>query len=160
MMDEMADTSNLYCLTYVSRIANSERDRLRQTVTEILSQSQHLNGRDGITGVLVFDNTYFAQALEGDRSAVEAKFGAISRDKRHMFPTVLSQGPIAERSFAAWSMCARPLSKLDNDILDRLANRGAFPPGPDGGALIEQLRAIARIHQEYFDRQSRDVAYL
>lgn len=156
----MFAAQGLYCLTYVSKIAPSEKNRLRQAVTEILAQAQHLNARDGITGVLVFNNTYFAQALEGDRAVIEAKFGAISRDIRHSLPTLLSLGPIANRSFSSWTMCARQISKLDNDILDRLENRGAFPPAPDGGALLEQLRAVGRVHQEYFDRQLKGVVYL
>jgi hypothetical protein len=157
----MPESNALYCLVYVSRIASAHRSRIRQVVREILTQAQHRNARNGVTGLLVFNSTFFVQALEGELEAVDRTFSQISRDVRHSFPTVVYKQPIAERSFHRWTMCARELSKLDNDILDRLEQRGAFVPTAESGAsLLEQLRSIGRVHHAVFDQQMRDTLYL
>ena len=158
---DMTAASTLQCLVYVSKIAGSGLNNLRPTVRNILTQAQHRNARDHVTGLLVFNNSFFAQALEGEPNAVERTFGRISKDVRHTLPTILLKQTISERAFGAWTMCARQLSVLDNDILNSLEKRGAFPPGYGSGAqLLTQLQAIGRVHSAAFDRQSKDVHYL
>ncbi|MET0544737.1 MAG: BLUF domain-containing protein [Caulobacterales bacterium] len=155
----MAEAAPLHCLVYVSKIALSERAHVRQTVLNILTRSQHLNARDNITGVLVFNQLFFAQALEGDRDSVDRTFARISKDTRHTLPALVLKRAIPERSFANWTMCARQLSKLDSDILDQLEQTGAFPPPIGSGVLLlEQLKDIGRAHQAAFDLQMQDVA--
>lgn len=157
----MAGKLLLQCTVYVSRISPGQRDNLRPTVRNILTQAQHLNARDNVTGLLVFNSSFFAQALEGESETIERTFGRISRDIRHSAPVILLSQSIAERSFGAWTMCARQLSRLDNDILDRFDQRGVFPSAADSGtALLGQLQAISRVHHAAFDLQTRDVHYL
>lgn len=157
----MSETNGLHCLVYVSKIASPYRSRARQVVREILTQAQHRNAQNNITGLLVFNATFFVQALEGDLEAIDQTFGQIAKDVRHSFPMVVFKQPVAERSFAAWTMCARELSKLDNEILDRLDLHGAFlPTVPSGAFLLEQLQGIGRVHHAAFDRQMSDVLYL
>lgn len=122
--------------------------------------SRHVRGqprlrRPGIqvTGLLIFNYTLFAQVLEGDFATIENTFGRISRDARHTLPSVLQKTAIAQRSFGAWTMCARQLSLLDNDILDRFEQQGTFSPlAVSGARLQEQLCGIGRVHQAAFDR--------
>lgn len=157
----MARPTSLQCLLYVSRISSKFTGDLRSTVRNVLTQAQHLNARDNVTGLLVFNHSFFAQALEGEPDTIGQTFGRISKDIRHRLPTIVLQQTVSERSFGAWTMCARQLSQLDNDILDSLERRGGFPPAYGSGPLLlRQLQAIARVHYEAFDRQAKDVLHL
>lgn len=157
----MTNKPNLHCLVYVSRMVPVPSQSLQQTVRSILTVAQHRNAANDVTGLLIFNQSFFAQVLEGDLAVIENTFSRISRDPRHRWPSILLKTAAAERSFGAWTMCARQLSKLDNDILDRFDQQGAFPPLPASGArLLEQLRGIGRVHQAAFDLQTKDVQYL
>lgn len=157
----MTRPTSLQCLVYVSKVSRTAAGELRSTVRNILTQAQHLNARDDVTGLLVFNHSFFAQALEGEPDTIDQTFGRISKDIRHTLPTIVLKQAVSERNFGAWTMCARQLSQLDNDILDSLERRGGVSPAYVSGALLlSQLQAIARVHYEAFDRQARDVLYL
>jgi hypothetical protein len=157
----MAGPPSLQCLVYVSKISSNSAGDLRSTVRSILTRAQHLNARDNVTGLLVFNHSFFAQALEGEPDTIDQTFGRISKDVRYTLPTIVLKQTVSERGFGAWTMCARQLSQLDNDILDNLERRRGFPPAYGSGALLlSQLQAIARVHRETFDRQAKDVLYL
>lgn len=157
----MARPTSLQCLVYVSKISSNAAGDLRSTVRNILTQAQHLNARDNVTGILAFNHSFFAQALEGPPDTIDQTFGRISKDIRHTLPTIVLKRTVLERRFGAWTMCARQLSQLDNDILDSLERRYGFPPADSSGAFVlSQLEAIARVHYEAFDRQAKDVLYL
>jgi hypothetical protein len=153
--------SSPFCLVYVSKAAPAEPAKRRLIVRNILTQAQHLNARDDITGLLIFNDDYFAQALEGPRDAVEQTFGRIARDERHALPTVVLRQSVEVRAFSRWTMCARQLSALDNQILDRLNDKGGFSPAAMPGVeLLDALKGIARVHAAQFDRQTQSVVYL
>ncbi|WP_283535820.1 BLUF domain-containing protein [Methylorubrum extorquens] len=71
---------------------------------EILSASQCNNGRDGITGFLIFDKTYFIQILEGERSRVTDTYNRIARDSRHSTATIINVRDVPARLFPNWTM--------------------------------------------------------
>lgn len=71
----------------------------------LLASSRLRNSEAGLTGVLIYDEGTFLQALEGDSSAVQATFARIERDARHKDVTVLLREPDAsKRMFGHWSM--------------------------------------------------------
>jgi hypothetical protein len=149
------------CLIYSSTIALSPGANLQQIVRSILTQAQHRNSIDGITGMLVFTGDTFIQALEGEKEKVLATFARIKRDARHTRVTIVYQAPISKRRFGMWSMCARQLSTLDNQILDRFDKRGGLSPKKDSRPLLlDQLEGIGRVHSVYFQRQRDDIAYI
>ena len=71
---------------------------------EILSAAQRNNVRDGITGFLIFDKTWFFQILEGERFKVTETYTRIARDTRHSGASIMNAGDVTERSFPDWSM--------------------------------------------------------
>lgn len=71
---------------------------------EILSVSQRNNGRDGITGFLIFDKTWFVQILEGERAKVTDTYDRIARDARHAAATILNVRDVPARLFPNWTM--------------------------------------------------------
>jgi hypothetical protein len=59
----------------------------------------------GVTGMLVFHDGAFLQALEGEKRAVNEIFARIQNDPRHGDLVVLHRGPGPEqRVFGEWSM--------------------------------------------------------
>lgn len=71
---------------------------------EILAVSSRNNAPQGITGMLLYAGGTFMQVLEGEEAAVDATHHRIEGDPRHTGIIVLERAPIAERSFARWSM--------------------------------------------------------
>jgi hypothetical protein len=93
----------LYHLIYHSQ-AQVPFDTAR--LISLLEQSRTANERRGITGLLLYTPAgQFLQVLEGTKQAVtHLYYNLITADPRHKNCTVISEGPWARRSFAAWSM--------------------------------------------------------
>ncbi len=62
------------------------------------------NRRREVTGALVYDDHWFAQALEGELPFVEELFDRISRDTRHTKIRIVSKAIVSGRLFGNWSM--------------------------------------------------------
>jgi hypothetical protein len=62
------------------------------------------NRRRKITGALVYDDRWFAQALEGEIQFVEEILDSILRDTRHANVKITSTTIVSERLFARWSL--------------------------------------------------------
>jgi hypothetical protein len=95
----------IHQLVYYSRNTVPEGGRSMITnMREILSASQRNNGRDGITGFLIFDKIYFIQILEGERSRVTDTYNRITRDPRHSTATIINVRDVPARLFPNWTM--------------------------------------------------------
>ncbi|WP_342154616.1 BLUF domain-containing protein [Methylorubrum sp. SB2] len=95
----------IHQLVYYSRNTVSGGDRAMLTnMREILSVSQRNNSRDGITGFLIFDKTWFVQILEGERARVTETYNRIARDTRHSTATILNVRDVPGRLFPNWTM--------------------------------------------------------
>lgn len=75
-------------------------------VDELLQKSRIANERLGLTGMLLHSDSDggFFQVLEGEAAAIDQLLQKLLMDKRHSHLTVIIREPIAERSFAEWSM--------------------------------------------------------
>ena len=95
----------LFRLIYYSRnaIPDSEAPQ-RAELKGIIEACRRNNPPLGVTGALLFNQTYFAQVLEGDRKAVTETFCRIANDPRHTDLVILEARPIERRRFADWSM--------------------------------------------------------
>lgn len=82
-------------------------------LARILEGSAARNAASGITGMLLYADGSFMQALEGEAPDVQTVFARIERDPRHTGVIVLEHAPIATRSFARWSMGFRRLHAGD-----------------------------------------------
>ncbi|KQQ01167.1 BLUF domain-containing protein [Methylorubrum extorquens] len=95
----------IHQLVYYSHNTVPESGRsMISNMREILSASQCNNGRDGITGFLIFDKTYFIQILEGERSRVTDTYNRIARDSRHSTATIINVRDVPARLFPNWTM--------------------------------------------------------
>jgi len=136
----MPDT--LHRLVYYSRnhIAGDEA-AFRTHVDDILHKSRINNGRDGITGALLFNAGCFAQVLEGPLPALEAAFERIQQDDRHGEVSLLALDPLASRSFPNWAMGYVGASAAHTQSFSQIGQTSGFDPSRLSG---EQLYALLK----------------
>ena len=91
----------MFFLVYVSAAETWFSDtELHALLQASRARNQHL----GITGLLLYKDGNFMQALEGDELAVRALHTTIKADRRHHGVVTLDSGHQASRQFAQWSM--------------------------------------------------------
>ena len=71
---------------------------------DLLEISRRNNVRDGITGMLLYEDGTFIQVLEGDDETVESTFNRISKDPRHSKIVLIAKFELDHRSFNEWEM--------------------------------------------------------
>ena len=94
-------TDQLIELSYVSQASN---DMGILGLMNLLEDAVHKNKRNGITGVLFYDNRIFGQIIEGYPQHVDLIWKAITADPRHLEVQVLGINTLQKRRFSNWSM--------------------------------------------------------
>ncbi len=108
-------------------------------VEAILDTARRENGRNCLTGVLLFNRNFFLQCLEGGRQEVTATFGRIAADLRHGNVTMLSVHDIDVRDFPDWTMgYVLSTSPEVNSVLRQFQPTEDFNPG-----LLSSTTAVA-----------------
>jgi len=91
----------LQLLLYVSSashpLSTTELDAL-------LAQSRNRNAQLGITGLLLYRDGNFMQAIEGPEESMRTVYASILRDPRHHDVISVIDMPVAARSFPDWAM--------------------------------------------------------
>jgi len=131
---------SLVSLVYVSVAADglTEKD-----IQDILDVAREFNGKNHLTGMLLYREPYFIQALEGEKSIVDPLFAKISQDERHRNVILVFEEPIQRRTFAQWSMGFNKVTNTDlknveglNDFLEGEKDISYFTTQPDRAALL------------------------
>ncbi len=98
------------------------------TLSAILLVARRNNSHDAITGALICRQDLYLQLLEGPQAAVEARYGSIARDRRHVEVVKRVSRPVTERLFPNWAMRDDPArswmwtaTEVDQGVLDRAA---------------------------------------
>jgi hypothetical protein len=75
-------------------------------LAELLEKARRANERIGLTGMLLHTDSDggFFQVIEGQTESIDRLLNKLLLDKRHSHLTVIIREPIAERSFAGWTM--------------------------------------------------------
>jgi hypothetical protein len=106
-------------------------------IAEMIRTSRRKNARAGVTGFLIFDGEYFAQALEGSRSAVTDTYNRIARDQRHRGLHIAACCDVTRRLFPNWPMGLSDGIPLDaRKALLSKVNISCFDPN---AVPVEQL---------------------
>jgi hypothetical protein len=144
----------LFRVLYVSRNRiEGPLDRLSSEIAGILATSRINNARAGITGALIVNSGFFAQVLEGPRSAVEKLFETIQQDHRHSDVQVLLASPITVRAFPNWAMAFVGQSPLHQHALAWLQTETGFHTGH---LIGERLYTI--VMEMAYSQETGDVA--
>jgi len=99
--DQVNYTVNLLTISYRSEAILL--DPIRDIIS-ILEESRTRNAAHGITGVLLFDGTFFLQTIEGPPEKTQEVFASIVADRRHKEVKTLGIQEIEERDFPNWHM--------------------------------------------------------
>ena len=106
----------MFTLIYISRATSP---MATADLEAILKVSRPSNTKKEISGMLIYKDGEFMQALEGKKEDVEQLFNIIAKDKRHDEILVLSRKEIPQRCFAHWSMGFKNISAdLPNGLVD------------------------------------------
>ena len=100
----------LVTLSYVSVAAHSmSKDELM----EILEVARKRNKELDVTGMLLYRDGYFIQALEGEKENVDMLYEKIAKDPRHHHVHAVEQKEISQRVFGDWAMGFHHLDEED-----------------------------------------------
>jgi len=88
-------------LIYFSR---ATRDMNLSDLKDILGSARENNGSLDICGMLCYENRYFLQALEGERSTLNELYLDIAEDPRHDEITLIAYTEVEEPTFGEWKM--------------------------------------------------------
>lgn len=89
-------------------------------VDAILESALRNNPSQGLTGMLLWSETSFAQLLEGPNEAIETLLNKLKADGRHREMRVLSRTATSRRFFGDWSMASRRMApELDWRLLEQ-----------------------------------------
>ncbi len=114
-------------------ISAANQEFTESELEELLAIARANNSRLNITGMLLFHEGSFIQALEGEQSAVEALYNKINEDSRHFETKVLYRGDIPDRNFKTWSMGFYRSTQTSSANLDGFHQflRSGFRSGSD-----------------------------
>lgn len=143
----VADMHGLYRVIYVSRANHQLAWCSEQVLVEDILRSSVPNNRAfGITGALLLCAGWFLQTLEGRRVDVSVTYRRIETDPRHGALRLVASGPVPERLFSQWSMCARVLTAADRAIVEVLRGARGFDPAQlPAEQVLGLLQAVARL---------------
>jgi hypothetical protein len=142
-MSPVADPM-LMCLVYVSAAARPFSD---EDLVALLRQSRGNNERSGITGLLLYHDGKFMQALEGEQQAVQALFRRIQVDPRHRNVTVLIKFAIPDRYFSDWSMGFVNIDRFETE--DRAGFSPFLEKSLDDRSFVDAPHQAVRLLQRF-----------
>ncbi|WP_207485923.1 BLUF domain-containing protein [Arenibaculum pallidiluteum] len=135
------------CLVYVSA---ATRPMGEDDLLALLRQSRRNNERTGVTGLLLYMEGRFMQALEGEQDTVLALYRRIAMDARHRGVTTLIKFAIPARSFPDWSMGFADIDGIQAE--DRAGFSPFLLPSFDDRAYADSPHQAIRLLQRFRDR--------
>lgn len=152
----ISGSNTLHAVIYASRFVPLRFESQADCVRAILNASLPNNHACNVTGALLSCDGWFLQALEGRRLDVEQTLRRIDQDPNHRDVRRIHAGPIANRAFSQWSMCASTFSATDSQIVSVLSKSGRFTPATlDTTAALRLLLSVARLQSPAATPQPR-----
>lgn len=99
---------SLCTLVYVSLATRPMTDT---DLSDLLATCRQKNRKHEVTGLLLYRDGFFMQALEGEETVIDELYEHILRDQRHSDVLLICKEAITERSFAEWSMGFQSLNR-------------------------------------------------
>lgn len=93
--------ATLHRLIYCSKAAVNFK---MMQIKEILNKASSNNRPFNISGVLLFNQNFFFQVIEGPQEYVEVLFDKIKEDNRHYDVKVIASSVLEKRQFDQWDM--------------------------------------------------------
>ena len=133
--------AGLHRLTYLSSACE---EMSQSDLDAILNAARENNRRHEVTGLLLYHDMQFFQALEGRRPQVEQTFARIKADRRHKGCLALESRSVELRLFDGWSMAYRSIGEFNisqkQNFMDLTKVRARYTASePDGDARTRIL---------------------
>ena len=90
-------------------VATARKPFSREELAALLAKSRANNERDDVTGMLLYRDSLFIQALEGPPGAMGALLGRIRADSRIINCDLIDDTEAQDRVFPDWRMAFRNL---------------------------------------------------
>jgi hypothetical protein len=136
-------SEQVFKIVYCSRNLIAGDDQARNAeIAHILESARRNNSQAGVTGALLYNSGFFAQALEGPRGAIEVIFERIQRDTRHGDVTVLESDYEPQRNFSNWSMAYVEPAAADDAAAAGSILEEAMADKAEAGRVVELLRDL------------------
>ena len=103
-------------MVQIGYVSSSVKPFNNHELHQLLDKARQNNEKLGITGMLLYKDGDFMQALEGDEVKVRSLSAQIAKDPRHRNVTTLADGHCTKREFPDWSMGFRDLNGIDRDV--------------------------------------------
>jgi hypothetical protein len=101
-----------------------------EQLSDLLAKSQSNNAAAGLTGMLLYRDGQFMQALEGEDAVVRSVYERVAADDRHDQVRTILEEQISERRFPEWTMGFRLVT--DDSIRDIPGYNNFFHEGSWG----------------------------
>lgn len=137
----------LIALVYVSVASRPLSD---DDLKAILATSRENNKMLGITGMLLYRDDFFIQALEGEEDVVVPLYDKIAKDERHTNVLLVYKTNIDGRSFPSWSM---GFNKISDAAVSQMSGFNDFLLDKhDMTYFTEQPSRASRLLETFKDR--------
>jgi len=137
-------SGDIYKIIYCSKnLIEGEHAKQDAEISQILQAARRNNKEQNVTGALLFNSSYFAQALEGPKLAIEQIFEKIQRDPRHGEVTVLSSQTGGQRDFPEWSMAhVAPPDEAASASMAVVLDTALSHPAASADGVLGLLRSL------------------
>ena len=89
-------------LVELSYLSEAISDMSFLGLMRLLESARAFNQKNGVTGILLYDNQQFGQIIEGEHANVMKAWKRIQEDKRHHRVELLEIREITERNYPDW----------------------------------------------------------
>ncbi len=107
----------------VSYVSRTSEPFSAEQVLELLVQCRDNNRERGVTGMLLYANGTFLQAIEGEDEVIDKLVEEIWKDPRHADIELLSRKAIQSREYSDWSM---GFDQVTDDLLGEIEGLASF----------------------------------
>ena len=101
----------------VSYLSKSPEPMTAEALLSLLNECRTNNRKNGVTGMLLYANGTFLQAIEGEEKVIDALLERIYADPRHAEIQMLHRTEIDRPQYADWSM---GFDQVSNEALDEV----------------------------------------
>jgi hypothetical protein len=136
----------LITIVYVSVSSHTMSDDELKT---LLAECRANNGPHNITGMLLYRDGFFIQALEGEESEVEPLYEAIRKDPRHTNVLTVYKNAIETRSFTNWAMGFNKFTAADGTGIEGFTD---FLNAPDVDFFVQHPGRAAILLNSFRER--------
>ncbi len=136
----------LISLVYVSWAAHDMSD---DELQDILTTARNHNKSNNITGMLLYRDRFIIQALEGEKSVVDALFEKIAVDPRHKSIILVYENEITTRTFTNWGMGFNRLSEENAPAIEGYID---FLENPSSAFITDDHSRARRLLDAFRER--------